>query len=626
MTILESTVGETAGTPQFRAVSWLESFGNALTTGSRSGLQDLFEPEAGWRDLVAFTWNLRQVHDRDAIVDLLLATNGAIGAGEFGIDETRPAPAELPAAEGDLPAIEVFFRFATAAGNGDGYTVLAADPDRPEVLRARTLMTRMVELKDAPAVWPPEGRFDVQNPGVRWSAHTRRQQEFADRDPEVLIVGGGQFGVMTAANLARLGVDALIIDKSPRVGDAWRKRYESLFLHQPHNMLHFSMMPFPESFPEYLPKDKLAQWFESYVASFDLNFWTSTEFTGASYDEDRGEWEANLTLADGSTRVMRPKHLLMATGGSNIPVIPDFPGLDEYSGTTLHANDYRDGADFAGKNVLIVGTGTSAHDFALDIVRSGGSSTLVQRSPLIVIDLPTANSLYGAYLDRDLPTELVDIRFLAGGVYHQQRRGFIEFQKFADEADRELHDGLTKAGMKVWSGQDATGFYYGYLSNSKGGYYLNVGASDAIVRGDIGILQLDTIERFDATGIVLNDGTRQDYDAVIFATAQQPQIKAIEKLFGAEFAEKLGPIWGFGNDGEMRNVLKPTPHEGFWILDGSIPMARWHSPLIALLLKAELIGAIPADFKAEGHISRTPAEPMPALEIEIRNREGARSA
>ncbi|MCV7063529.1 hypothetical protein H7I76_30785 [Mycolicibacterium vaccae] len=100
----------------------------------------------------------------------------------------------------------------------------------------------------------------------------------------------------------------------------------------------------------------------------------------------------------------------------------------------------------------------------------------------------------------------------------------------------------------------------------------------------------------------------------------------MEKLFGTEFAEKLGPIWGFGNDGEMRNVLKPTPHEGFWILDGSIPMARWHSPLIALMVKAELMGAIPAEFKQGGHISRTPASPARALEVEVLAREGAHTS
>lgn len=608
------------------AATWLSSFAEALENESRASLTALFEPDAGWRDLVAFTFNLRQTHDRDAVVDLLLATNGEIGAANFRIDDSRPSPSIIAETAGAPTTVEMFFRFVTNAGDADGYAVLAFDPAEPELVRARTLATRLVTLREAPPVWPPVGRFDAQNPGVRWSSHIDSRREFADRDPEVLIVGGGQFGVMTAAHLSRLGVDTLIVDKQPRVGDAWRTRYESLFLHQPNNILHFSLMPFPESFPEYLPKDKMAQWFETYVASFDLNFWTGTEFLGASRDESGQSWEVRLRGEDGTERLLHPAHIVMATGSSNVPIIPDLPGLADFGGELTHAADFRDGNDYRDKRVLVIGTGTSAHDFALDIVRSGGAATMVQRGPVIVIDLPTANTLYGDYNDREVPTSLVDLRFLAGSVFHQQRQGFIDFQKFAEEADHELHAKLRKAGLRVWSGEDATGFYYSYLSKSKGGFYINVGASDAIVDGEIGVIQLSDVDHFDRKGIVLADGSTQAYDAVVFATAYESQTAFIENAFGSEFLEQLGPVWGFGTDGEMRNVLKPTVHQGFWILDGSIPMARWHSPLVALLIKADLIGAVPNSFTAADHPSRTPAEPVPALDVAFRARAMASGA
>jgi hypothetical protein len=317
--------------------------------------------------------------------------------------------------------------------------------------------------------------------------------------------------------------------------------------------------------------------------------------------------------ADGTERTMRPQHLLMATGGSDVPNVPDLPGLSEFNGEKLHSSQFTDGKDYAGKNVLIVGSGTSAHDFALDIVKAGGTSTIVQRSPLIVIDLPTANVLYGDYNDRSVPTDLVDFRFMSGGIYHQEREAFIGFQQFANDQDKDLHDGLRKAGMDVWAGEDETGFYYSYLSKSKGGYYINVGASNAIVNGDIKVLQMSDFEKFDATGIVKTDGSTEAYDVVVLATAYKPISEGIKRYFGEEFAQKIGPVWGFGTDGELRNVLKPTPQDGFWVLEGSIPMARWHSPLVALLLKAELLGIIPANFKAEGHASRAPREPVAAL-------------
>src|SRR5215471_16869201 len=106
---------------------------------------------------------------------------------------------------------------------------------------------------------------------------------------------------MNAVHLANLGVDVLIVDKQPRVGDAWRTRYEALVLHMPRGMMHFPFMKFPDNFPDYIPKDKLAEWFESYVSAMDLNFWTSTEFLGGTYDEAERRWEVQIRR-DGEVR------------------------------------------------------------------------------------------------------------------------------------------------------------------------------------------------------------------------------------------------------------------------------------------------------------------------------------
>ena len=108
---------------------------------------------------------------------------------------------------------------------------------------------------------------------------------FADRDPQVLIVGGGHSGLMAAAHLGRLDVDTLVVDRFGRIGDNWRTRYDSLVLHNNSDMNQFPFMPFPPTFPEYLPKDKLANWLEVYVDCMEINAWTSTEFLGGRFDD-----------------------------------------------------------------------------------------------------------------------------------------------------------------------------------------------------------------------------------------------------------------------------------------------------------------------------------------------------
>lgn len=607
----QPSVPQAEGTSQAQA--WLAAFESALHAQEADALARLFLPDAGWRDLLAFTWNLRQAHDRAATVDLLLGTSDTIAPRAFQISSAWPAPTTSEPIDGAAAVTEVFFEFEVAAGAADGVVYLVENPSEGGALQARTLLTRLTSLAEAPAQWPPSGRWETKHPHSRWRDLEAERHAFEDRDPEVLIVGGGQFGVMTGAHLSRLGVDALIIDKLPRVGDGWRTRYEQLYLHQPNNILHFAMMPFPESMEEYIPKDKVASWFETYVSTFDLNFWTSTEFVSGSYDESSQDWAVEVRREDGTIRTMRPKHVLMATGGADIPNVPDLPGLEEFKGEMVHSGQYQDGSAFAGKKVFIVGAGTSAHDFAHDIVHNGGSATMMQRSPIVVVDLPTANVLYGDYNDRSVPTDLVDFRFLSGMVFHQLRAAFQEYQQFANDQDKQLHEGLAAAGMRVWPGEDETGFYYSYLSRQKRGYYLNVGASNAIIAGDISVINIDDFERFDADGVVHADGTREAFDVIILATAFKEISAGIEKYFGADLADKIGPVWGIGTDGELRNILKPTPQEGFWILEGSIPMARWHSPLMALLVKAELLGIVPESFKAEGHPSRTPQEPVPAL-------------
>ena len=143
----------------------------------------------------------------------------------------------------------------------------------------------------------------------------------------MLVVGGGQAGLSIAARLAQLQVDTLIVDREPRIGDNWRKRYHALTLHNQVQVNHLPYMPFPPSWPTYIPKDKLAAWFEAYVESMELNYWTATELVSGSYDEQKRQWSVVLRQADGTTREMHPRHVVMATGVSGIPSLPDIPGL-----------------------------------------------------------------------------------------------------------------------------------------------------------------------------------------------------------------------------------------------------------------------------------------------------------
>ena len=165
----------------------------------------------------------------------------------------------------------------------------------------------------------------------------------------MLVVGGGQAGLAIAARLAQLQVDTLIVDRERRIGDNWRNRYHALVLHNQVHVNHLPYMRFPPNWPAYIPKDKLAAWFEAYVESMELNYWTATEFEGGTYDEKEGRWSVVLRRADGTKREMHPRHVVMATGVSGIPNLPDIPTLRNFGGTILHSSQYNDGEAWKGK-------------------------------------------------------------------------------------------------------------------------------------------------------------------------------------------------------------------------------------------------------------------------------------
>lgn len=586
--------------------AWLRELDKALRTRDEDLFESLFLDASYWRDLLAFTWNLRQFHGREEIASYLWSVVDDIGPHDFALDESVPVPAIAPVPLAPTDTYEVHFAFDTAVGRADGLAHLVPDETSPVGLRAQLFFTRLKTLHSRESKWPQFGRYNHEE-----LVNERKDQEarrtYADRDPEVLVIGGGHNGSMAGVALARLGIDALIIDKNERVGDNWRNRYESLVLHQPHGMMHFLDLPFPESFPDYISKDRLADWFEIYAHAFDLNFWTSTELLNASYDEEKKQWSAQLRLRDGSVRTMHPKYLVLATGASGTPRIPEIPGLDDFTGDVLHTTEFRSGADYAGKRVLVIGAGTSAHDVAYDIVNHGGTATMVQRRPICVVNLDSANLSYTDANLRVIPIEIVDKRFLAGMVEPLLRDGFKLVAQMGNEMDKETHDGLAAVGFKL--DRDEGGWFKKYFETASG-YYINVGASDAIIKGDIKVRQYDEIERLVPNGVKLKNGETLEFDAVVLATGFENQRSILERFFGGEVADAIGDVYGFDAGGEVfKNAFRPIDAQpGLVIMDSGIAAGRWYAPIVALEIAAELEGVVPESFKAAGHPSRTPAE------------------
>ncbi len=564
---------------------WLNQFESALKADNLAALQNLLLPESFWRDILALTWRFETVSGPSQIAELLLANARQAKPHNFEVD-LDPAKPQL-VTRVDREVVEAFFRFETETGLCEGIIRLVpTDGDGPP--RAWTIFTGLDELKNHPekrGTNRPTGQSHSRDfRGPNWLDQREEAAKYLDRDPAVLIVGGGQAGLASAARLTQLGVDALIIDKHERIGDNWRKRYHALTLHNQVQVNHLPYMPFPDTWPTYIPKDKLANWFEAYVDALELNYWTSTELVGGTYDDENKHWIVTLRQSDGTERTLRPQHIVMATGVSGIANRPNIPTLDRFEGQLVHSSEYQDGEDWSGKRAIIIGTGNSGHDIAHDLASSGASVTLVQRNPTLVVNLePSAQLPYTLY-DEGPSLEACDL--IATSVPTPLvRRAHQNYTQKSRALDKPLLDRLEKIGFKLDFGEDDTGWQFKYLTRG-GGYYFNVGCSDMLADGKIDLLQYDQIESFTPGGAKLADGRTLNADLIVLSTGYLPQERLVERLFGDQVASNVGPIWGFGDGEELRNMYCRTGQPGLWFIAGSLAQCRINSKYLALQIKA----------------------------------------
>lgn len=563
--------------------TWLKGFGEALEHAEPDAVIALLSADASWRDVLALSWNIHTFYGVGQIRTALEAYLPNAKVSSLGISR-KVTPRRV--VRGGIEVIEALVRFETSAGASEGVIRLV---ETDGALLAWTVLTALDEISGFPE------RMGGRNDNVashhrdfgapNWLDRRQVEARYEDRDPAVLVIGAGQAGLAAAARLRQLSVDTLVVDRIARIGDNWRQRYHSLVLHNEVWANHFPYMPFPDTWPTYVPKDLLADWLESYAKFMELNVWTSTNFLGATYDEANGRWNVRLRLVDGTERTIHPRHVVMAMGVSGIPHVPAIDGLDQYQGEVFHTSQFNEGHRFSGRRVLVLGTGTSGHDVAQDLCSHGAEVTIVQRSATTVVTVgpDAAGKVYSSYREGN-PTEVTDLITVATP-YPALRHSYQLMTKELAEIDRQLLDGLKSIGLKLDYGSDNTGFQMKYLRTG-GGYYLDVGCAQLLIDRKIALMQFDQIARFTATGITRTDGTTENYDAVVLATGYLGQQEVVRRLFDDSIAKKVGPIWGYDNEGELQAMWRRTGQPGLWFTAGSLAQSRIYSKFLGLQIKA----------------------------------------
>ena len=574
------------------AEDWLAAFETALVSRDVARIGALFHQDCHWHDILAFTWHLTPVEGMDNVATRLAAEQARTAAHGFHLPPGRKPPRRVKRL--GIDSVEAIFEFKTADGRGAGIIRLSPAQDACGAMKAWLLSTTLEALEGHEekigANRPTGAAYSRNFGGDNWADVRRKASAYEDREPTVLVIGGAQAGLSIAARLNQLGVDTLVVEKWPRIGDSWRKRYHSLALHNSIHLNHLPYMEFPPTWPKYIPKDMLGNWFEFYADAMEINCLTDTEFVGGTWDEMAKCWTARLKRSDGTERVLRPRHLVFANGVSSYPMIPDLPGLEDFKGEVIHSEGFDSGASWKGRNALILGTGSSANDIALDLHNHGVNTTLIQRGSTTVVSIDPSAKLNEAIWDEGGPLDDCDL-IVSSATPPLIIKAYRSVTKRMLELDKEMIAGLKRIGFKHDIGEDETGHQMKYFRRG-GGYNLDAGSSALMIKGELGLLQYDRIERFTVDGALLKDGSTVPADLIVLATGYYPQTELVRRALGEEMAERIGPIWGIGANGELNNMFKRTPQEGLWFIAGGLAQCRINSKYLAVQIKAMELGKL----------------------------------
>ncbi|EDY53582.1 MULTISPECIES: NAD(P)/FAD-dependent oxidoreductase [Streptomyces] len=319
-------------------------------------------------------------------------------------------------------------------------------------------------------------------------------------DRPVYVIGGGPAGLSVAYALRARGVRAVVLEKSEHVGASWRRHYDRLHLHTTRRLSTLPGLPMPRRFGRWVSRDDVVRYLEKYAEFHELETVTGVEVSRVERTDDGTGWLLHAT----GGRELTGAAVVVATGYNHTPLLPDWPGREEYKGELLHAGEYRNPAPYAGRDVLVVGVGNTGAEIAVDLVEGGASRVrLSVRTAPHIVRRSTAGwaAQYTGVLVRRLPVGLVD--------------------RLARPMAKLSIPDLSQHGLP----RPDTGLY----SRAKQGAIpvQDVGLIDAIRTGKVEVVA--AVEGFEDGEVLLADDTRITPDAVIAATGYT---RALDRLVG----------------------------------------------------------------------------------------------
>ncbi|KAI1614844.1 hypothetical protein EDD36DRAFT_166345 [Exophiala viscosa] len=572
-----------------------EAIASPLVSSLSSLSKDGLSPASIWRDVFALTGTMRTIYSPERIARAWSKTCDERRAEKFTLIPGSAMPVRL---DKDVGWVNVSFTFCNRrcpAAQCMGYLSLILDQAGEwKIWLIRTVLEQLEgyddvdQLQSGRKVSNGEHVPNGHTNGVNGHATTNGTND-SPKHFDCVIVGAGQAGLSTAGRLEALGISYLVLDKNAQIGDNWMTRYDSARLHTAREYNH---LPFDRTFPlpyqEFLTKYDLARGYKDWVGKFgiDKNIAFDTTLDSGSWDQARETWTLNLRR-QGTAQTLTCRYVVMATGGGGqIPMMPTYPGQEDFQGTVLHSVDYKSAEPWQGKAGIVIGTANTAHDVAEDMVEAGLSSiTMVQRTRTYVLPAGYFKVISDRSYNENVSTVDAD-RESYSMPYAITRHMSRKALHAAAEKEPERFDALEKAGFKV----EPFGDIMYHICEKLGGHYMDVGCSDKIAKGEIKMKAGALPTNYTRTGLAFSDGTEIPADVIIFSTGFVGNMRTeVAQIFGKEVGAQADDFWGLDEEGELKGVFKRTGQPNLFYMGGTIGHSRYFSRFPALLMKADMM-------------------------------------
>ncbi|KAL6500386.1 hypothetical protein OROHE_025752 [Orobanche hederae] len=344
----------------------------------------------------------------------------------------------------------------------------------------------------------------------------------------VIIVGGGPSGLSTAAYLRHLAIPYVLLEREDCFASLWQKySYDRVHLHLAKQFCELPLMPIPDTYPTYLSRDEFVRYLNDYVSRFECTPTYMRKVETASYDEMAGEWKVGArNLDSGEIEGYRSRFLVVATGETCDPIIPAIGGLEDFTGSVLHSTEFKNGEKFLGRNVLVVGSGNSGMEIAVDLVNNGAKTSIVVRSPgSYTIE---GNGVCGLVLLKYLPFHWVDFMMTM-----MSKAVFGDLTKYGIQRPKE-----GPFAMKVKYGKYPV---------------IDVGTLSKIKSGEIQVLP--GIRSIKGNNVIFDNGKEYPFDVIVLATGFKRSTKEWLKEDNHLLTDDGLPINPFPNHWKGKNGL-----------------------------------------------------------------------